>query len=267
MNPTAWSAAYRIGCVQYLNSKPLIHGLPRVALAHPSELAASLGRGELDVALVPVLELLRHPAAYTVVDGVAIASDGPVYSVFVASETAESTPDRWAEVVADPASLTSLHLVQVLLRNALRSHASIVSERSSSLPPNQSAQLLIGNQAIAFRQAHGANRHYWDLGEAWREWTGLPFVYALWVMRRNLPPENQTQIARGLREIARQGIAAIETIASTETAFGVDFARRYLSEHIRFALGEPEKNGLRRFQRELAHAGFIENASAEIRWV
>ena len=77
-------AALRVGCVQYLNARPLIHGCDApVVFDHPSGLARDLAAGALDVALVPVFEALRHPR-YLLADGVAIASDGPVFSVFLA---------------------------------------------------------------------------------------------------------------------------------------------------------------------------------------
>ena len=83
---TAWPALskLRVGCVQYLNAKPLIHGYDGpVVFDHPSALARDLARGALDVALVPIFEALRDPR-YLIADGVAIASDGPVFSVFLA---------------------------------------------------------------------------------------------------------------------------------------------------------------------------------------
>ena len=105
-------ASLRIGCVQYLNSKPLIYGYDGpVVFDHPSGLARDLAAGKLDVALVPTFEALRSPH-YTLVEGVAIASDGPVYSVFLAHRKPLA---EVRSVALDPASLTSVHLLQVLL--------------------------------------------------------------------------------------------------------------------------------------------------------
>src|SRR2546423_15611964 len=81
---SAEPANLRIGCVKYLNARPLIHGWPgNVVLDHPSALCTQLARGELDGALVSSFEFLRNPI-YRIVDGVSISSDGPVYSVVVA---------------------------------------------------------------------------------------------------------------------------------------------------------------------------------------
>src|SRR6201984_1872985 len=102
--------ALRIGCVKYLNARPLIHGWPtQVNLGHPSVLCQQLARGELDVALVSSFEFLRNPI-YRIVDGISISSDGPVYSVVVAHSG--ETPS--AKIELDPASQTSVALLQCL---------------------------------------------------------------------------------------------------------------------------------------------------------
>ena len=100
----------RIGCVRYLNSRPLIEPYDGpVVLDHPSALAAALERGEMDVALVPVFEALRLPG-YFAVDGVSISSLGPVWSVILAYQGALS---EIKQVALDPASRTSVHLCKV----------------------------------------------------------------------------------------------------------------------------------------------------------
>src|SRR2546423_3008368 len=84
----------RIGCVKYLNARPLIHGWPTdVVLDHPSALCARLSRGELDVALVSSFEFLRNPI-YRIVDGISISSDGPVHSVIVAYGGGGAVPEN-----------------------------------------------------------------------------------------------------------------------------------------------------------------------------
>lgn len=256
----------RVGCVQYLNSRPLIYGLEGVCLEHPSVLAERLRRGELDVALVPVFELLRDPAKYWVVDGVAIASQGPVYSVYVAyqGELADMT-----EVHVDPASLTSVHLVQVLGKGVLGKRLTLVSEGE----PLQRGRgrLLIGNQAIRFRleqgeaEREGVDCRYWDLGEAWRGWTGLPFVYAVWVIRKTV--RTAREVAGVFRELAKQGTQAIEVIVEEEREVPQALAREYLNKYISFGLGSVEKEGLARFSRELEAMGFVDAKRPDMEFV
>src|SRR6188472_2481507 len=102
----------RIGCVKYLNARPLIRGWPdNVESDHPSVLCKRLANGDLDVALVSSFEFLRNPI-YRVVDGVSITAEGPVYSVIVAHRGKISDV---REIALDPASLTSAALLRVLL--------------------------------------------------------------------------------------------------------------------------------------------------------
>ena len=234
----------RIGCVAYLNARPLIeayHG--PVVLGHPAALATALVRGDLDVALVPVYEALRQPA-FRRVDGVSISARGPVWSVFVAYRGAL---DDVRTVYLDPASLTSAHLCKA-----------IFAEWGASVPDylplargggsDSAAQLLIGNQAIEFRERYGSEFQYLDLGEEWTRRTGLPFVFAVWLMRPEIP--RSEQVARAFRTIARQGERAIPHIVARHSEFSAEFATRYLTRHIRFGLGDAEKQAMTRF-REL----------------
>jgi predicted solute-binding protein len=102
----------RIGCVKYLNARPLIHGWPgHVTLGNPAALCAQLARGDLDVALVSSFELLRNPI-YRIVDDVSISSAGPVYSVFVAYRDDIFAID---EIELDPVAETSGNLLRCLL--------------------------------------------------------------------------------------------------------------------------------------------------------
>jgi chorismate dehydratase len=260
-------ASVRIGSVRYLNSRPLIAGLEGVRLEHPSVLARALSAGELDVALVPVVEALRAPAGtYQFVDGVGIGSWGPVYSVFVAHREPAET---WRQVVADPASLTSVHLLQVLLRMVGNPSAEMVCQEKSSASQRDAASLWIGNQAIALRQNTSPEEgvQFWDLGEVWSERTALPFVYALWVMRKDALESRAREVAAAFRAVAVRGLSLRDQLAREEPEFGVDFARTYLNEHIRFELGEGQKRGMERFDSELQSAGLLPRRAREWEWV
>ncbi len=121
----------RIGCVKYLNARPLIHGwLTDVVLDHPSALCVQLSRGELDIALVSSFEFLRNPI-YRIVDGISISSDGPVYSVVVA-HVGEISDVK--EIELDPAAETSGNLLRCLLNErklSLRFVATSIRKNSS----------------------------------------------------------------------------------------------------------------------------------------
>jgi chorismate dehydratase len=230
----------RIGCVKYLNARPLIHGWSgAVDLDHPSVLCARLARGELDVALVSSFEFLRNPI-YRIVNGVSISSDGPVYSVVVAHVGAISTV---REIELDPAAETSGNLLRCLL-NEQRLDPRFVAISTTSLSARR-ARLLIGDQAIRFRRKQANDFRFWDLGEEWKKITGLPFVYALWLVRPEVV--DPKPIANRLRELRDTNIANIANLIAWEKEFDHSFCDRYYREHLRFGLGEREMKGLRLF--------------------
>ena len=248
----------RLGCVAYLNARPLIEpwGGP-VHLDHPSALARGLARGELDAALVPVFEALRRPG-FRIVDGVSISALGPVWSVFLAH------PGRLEEVRTvglDPASLTSVALCKVIFAEWGKTIPAYVPETASDadqpLAPG-AGRVLIGNQAIEFRQRHGAKFHYLDFGEEWTRHTGLPFVFAVWLLRPDVPePE---RVAGAFRELARQGWAQVGEIAARHPEHGAEFTQRYLTKFIRYGLGCAEKEAITRFHALLHQHGLLPEA-------
>jgi len=231
----------RIGCVKYLNARPLILGGPAdVVLDHPSVLCAELARGELDVALVSSFEFLRNPI-YRIVDGISISSDGPVYSVVVAHVGEISAAEQ---IELDPAAETSGNLLRCLL-SELKLRPQFVATSTSSLAKVR-ARLLIGDQAVRFRQQHGNEFQFWDLGENWQKLVGLPFVYALWLLRPEVV--DPKSVADRLRALRNKNLADIDNLIAAEKEFDRGFCGRYYREHLRFSFGEREKKGLRAFQ-------------------
>jgi chorismate dehydratase len=251
-------AGLRIGCVQYLNSKPLIHGYDGpVIFDHPSGLARDLAAGKLDVALVPTFEALRTPH-YTLAEDVGIACDGAVYSVFLAHRGPLKDLRR---VALDPASLTSVHLLQVLLREYHGVRPELCG--LADFPAKADAALIIGNQAIEFRQNDRDGYEILDLGEEWKRCTGLPFVFAPWLLRPDLP--NAAAVADDLRALKVYGVAHLDEIVDAEPRDPA-FTRRYLTQHIRFVLGEPEKAGIAKYRELLAKHGFISDTQTSLRF-
>jgi chorismate dehydratase len=232
----------RIGCVKYLNAQPLIRGWPGdVDFDHPSALCDKLARGELGIALASSFEFLRNPV-YGIVDDVSISSAGPVHSVVVA-HSGDISEIR--EIELDPASETSANLLQCLL--AELNFAPLFSRTSTSIITAYRARLLIGDQAIRFRQRHAGEFHFWDLGEQWNKLVGLPFVYALWLIRPEV--RDSKPLAERLRELRDENLADIDKLVAKEKEFDHDFCRRYYRENLRFSFGEEEKAGLTEFNR------------------
>jgi chorismate dehydratase len=230
----------RLGCVKYLNARPLIHDWPTdVVLDHPSALCAQLSRRELDVALVSSFEFLRNPI-YRIVDGVSISSDGPVYSVVVAHVGEMSAV---GQIELDSAAETSGNLLRCLL-GELNLQPRFVATSTFS-PTKETACLLIGDQAIRFRQKHADEFQFWDLGEQWKNLGGLPFVYALWLVRPEVV--DPKSIADRLRTLRDHNLAHIDDLIAAEREFERGFCDRYYREHLRFSFGEREKEGLRAF--------------------
>jgi chorismate dehydratase len=239
----------RIGAVTYLNTKPLIYHLDELAsgaevvLDWPSRLADRLEVGELDVALIPVIEYFRT-GPYRIVPNIAIVSHGPVLSVTLFSRV------PWPEirrVALDVGSRTSAALTQVLLQKRYGVHPEIVS-----LPMDADADkidadavLLIGDRAM--RACLPGFMHAYDLGQEWHDWVGLPFVYAIWAVRDGV---ELGPVEAALHEAKRQGCRAVGAIAFEEAPkLGLDagFCRRYLSNIIRFDLGPREQAGLHHY--------------------
>ena len=232
-------APFRVGSVGYLNAVPLTRGLEeQVIFTTPSKLAEMLRRDELDAALVSVVEVLLTDR-YDILDGIAIASLGEVKSVLVAHRR---PLEEAREIFCDPASLTSIELARVLLaeRGIKPEFKPLASYDFATLPDYA---LLIGDRALDLLL--GKKEHeIWDLGAAWYEMTSLPFVYAVWALRRGI--ENGV-LRQRLREACDFGMDTLDHIIASRTDYDYDFRKDYLGWHIHFHLGMDEKRGLDRF--------------------
>jgi len=232
-------APMRVGSVSYLNAVPLTRGIEdQIVFATPSRLAELLREDKLDAALVSVTEVLFNDR-YDVLDGIAVASLGEVKSVFLAHRKPLAETRR---VLCDPASLTSVNLLNVLLAE----HG--LKAEFAPLPNYHDAHfhdavLLIGDPALNFLRAPH-DHQVWDLGAAWSEFTKLPFVYAVWALRRGV---ETASIRRALREARAFGLETLEHIIRERPEFDLEFRKDYLGWHIHYHLGVDEKRGLAKF--------------------
>jgi chorismate dehydratase len=239
-------AGFKVGSVPYLNAVPLTRGLEeQILFAPPSELARLLRSDALDAALLSVTEALLNDR-YDILDGIGIASLGEVQSVFVAHRR---PLEEAREIYCDTASLASLNLLKVLLaEKGLKPELRPLPDyRAASSLENV---LLIGDPALEFARSNPPHE-LWDLGAAWFEWTGLPFVYAVWALRR-IPNE---PLRRRLRDARNFGMDTLDDIISSRTDFDCNFRKDYLSWHIHYHMGAEERRGIARFVELLRKHG------------
>jgi|SRR4051794_8238172 len=246
----------RIGAVNYLNSKPLVYGLgalaPEVRLSFdlPSRLADSLAAGRLDVALTPSVEFFRGPG-YAIVSDACVGCRGPVLSVKLHFRV---PPGQVRSLALDEGSRTSAALARILLAElyGVRPRLEPLAIGNGLETTDADTVLLIGDRAIEERGARSEERaaefvEVWDLGERWSEWTGLPFVFAMWLAREGIKPESVSGVLNAARD---GGLQHVDEIAEREgplVGVSAELARRYFRENLHFVLGDEERAGLRRF--------------------
>ena len=225
--------------MQYLNAVPLTRGIEdKVIFATPAELAEMLRRDELDAALVSTAEVLLTDR-YDVLDGIAIASLGEVYSVILVHRR---PLDGLKEIFCHTASLSGLNLLKVLLaERGLKPEFKPLSDPQKAAECD--AALLIGNPAIDFQRAPHEHEIF-DLGSAWFELTKLPFVFAVWALRRGV--ENAA-LRQQLREARDFGVETLDWIVRNRTEYDYDFRKDYFDWHIHYQLGEHGKLAIAKF--------------------
>lgn len=240
----------RIGAVGYLNARPLTWALDRaperwsVRYDLPSVCAALLRDGAVDVGLVPSVEYLQAPD-FRLVPGVGVCSRGPVASVALYSR---GPIEEVREIALDTSSRTSVVLVQVLCRHRFGIRPRLLPHAPdlSAMTRLHDAGLLIGDPALeAAHESLGLTKT--DLGEAWTNMTGLPFVYAAWTGR---PGAVGASDVRALQQAQAEGRAAADVIAAE---YGQGDAARtaraavYLRDNVGHELGPDEVAGLQLF--------------------
>ncbi len=279
----------RVGIVRFLNTTPLVDGLeklPQLALTPvvPSRLAGMLHGGEVDLALVSVID-----AARSTTDGTGrlsmlscgmIGCDGPTLTVRVFS----AVPlDQATTLAADTDSHTSIALAQVILKRAYGRSVKVVPfdarervSRGGDSPEQREwpeTLLMIGDKVVTDSPPAVRYPYQLDLGEEWKKLTGLPFVYAIWMCRsgdvENTAQRERLGVATALldRQL-RHNLTRMDRIIlekASEFRWPPDLARKYLGELLRYRVGEREREAVRRFFAECVSADLI--TSAEARFV
>ncbi len=263
----------RFGIVHYLNSWPLAWSFLRAAAPRwaepvylpPARVADGLATGELEVGLVPSAELQRI-AGLAVVPGLCIASQHEVKSVLLVSKV---PPARICRVALDESSRTSAVLVQLLLaeRYGVRPDVAPFRPDLEAMLATADAALLIGDPAL---KVDRTGLHVVDLAAEWRALTGLPFVFAVWAVGPDVDPEvAATEVApllAGSLAAAEADLDGLVAAAAAELALPADEVRTYLTRHLSYRLGAPERASLEEFFRRAHHHGLLP-APRPLRWV
>lgn len=262
----AISTRIRLGGVSFLNAKPLLFGLEHfsneidLALDVPSRLLAGMAHRRFDVALLPVIDYQRFPGLRLLMAG-GIGCDGPTLTVRIFSPI---PIEQIRTLACDADSHTSVALARIILADRYGVRPEFIArdfhgsaDRVSSKPDARCARLLIGDKVV--RDEPRDLPHQIDLGEAWKELTGLPFVFAAWMARAEvelgaLPLLLESAKIDGLRNVDR--IIAAE---AKPRGWPAEIARKYLTEYLKFDIGAAQLEAIAAFH-QLAHKhGILEN--------
>lgn len=202
----------RLGRISYLNVLPIYYPLESGIISHPFAITAGtpadlnerMVRGELDLSVVSSIEYARYPERYLILPDLSISCRGPVRSVLLLSQRPIGELSGRTILITSQ-SHTSVALLKILLTRLLGLKVafrpgSCTEALTSGEPPT--AMLAIGDEALQLRELE-AYPHRFDLGEAWLQWTGLPFVFALWVMQRQALEHGNGALERGLEALRR----------------------------------------------------------------
>lgn len=254
-------AMVRLGAVSYLNSRPLIEDLDQlltgssIELDYPSRLADALADNRLDVALIPSIEYARRPG-YQIISDACVAARGAVMSVKLYCRV---HPGQVRRIALDEGSRTSATLAKIILAERYGSfpESEPLSLDSMTSDSTADAVLLIGDRAM-----HAPTESFvevMDLGQVWYEWTGLPFVFAMWVAHADA---DITGIATALSESRDRGLECVQRIAAEEAPkldLSEDTAHRYLTHNLHYHLTSAERSGLALFFELASRHNLVDN--------
>jgi chorismate dehydratase len=236
----------RVGTIPYLNGKPLIEGYEALhdhadfTFVPPSTLSRMLAEESLDIGLVSCVEYLR--GNYEILPGVGVVSRGAVNSVLL---TGTYPIEEARTVNLDPSSLTSCTLTALWYRYSLQrdpvfSRYPIGSKEALSCD----AQLAIGDEGL-FRS--GKARYQMDLGAAWEEWIGHPFVYAAWLVRKGIRLGPAGEFLMSASDHSQDSLRELAEEASVRLGLDGSTCLRYLSHSLQFKLTREAVLGLETF--------------------
>lgn len=275
----------RIGRIPYINCYPVYGAIDRGVVALdgdlvdgvPTALNRRMREGSLDVSVISAVEYAADATRYVLLPDLAITSDGPVRSVMMFSDCpASELTDR--RVLVSRSSMTSVALLELLFEHVWHARPEFVpadaeiSDIADFGDDEHAARLVIGDAALVLNArlgtdtdgaTHTAYRHAYDLGAVWKEWTGLPFVFAVWVAQRTVDVEQALQVHARLitsRDWGLQHLDVLAAQASLVTGVSKPVCLEYLSG-LDYRLSYRHLAGLTEFFRRLVAAGRVPDGS------
>jgi chorismate dehydratase len=278
----------RIGRIPYINCYPVYGAVDRgivsldgqIVDGVPSALNRQMADGSLDVSVISAVEYARDAKRYLLLPDLAITSDGPVRSVVLFSKRPASEL-QGRRVLVSKSSMTSVELLELLFEHVWDAKPAFVpadaelSDIERFGDTDHDARLVIGDAALHLwsRLRHpgdyephsglSAYRYAYDLGAEWKNWTGLPFVFAVWVAQRTTPVQESLAVHAKLIQSRDWGIRHLDTLAAqAAVATGVNKQEclEYLSG-LDYGLSYEHLAGLTEFFRRLVAAGRVPNGS------
>jgi len=271
----------RVGRIPYINCYPVYGAIDRGIVPFagrlvdgvPTALNALMARGELDVSVVSAVEYARDARRYLMLPDLAISCDGPVRSVLLFSKVpAEELDGR--RVVVSRSSMTSVALVELLFENVWRAAPEFLPgdaeprDLPALLQQPHDGRLVIGDAALLLGQrptdgGAAPYPHVYDLGAEWKRWTGLPFVFAVWVAQRTARLADAMAVHGALTASRDWGLRHLDVLARQASEYtGVSNAAcaEYLSG-LDYGLTYEHLAGLTEFFRRLVRAGRVPNGT------
>lgn len=247
-----------IAAVSYLNTKPLVHYLldepgVHVTFDVPARLIERLQAHQAEVGLVPLVDWARHSDDLQMVSDGCIASDGTTLTVRVFSRC---KPEQVRTLHADVESHTSVVLVQVLWQKCFGTKLRIKPLPSPEDSARADAVLLIGDKIIT--QWREPWPHQVDLGQMWKDLTGLPFVFAVWVASDRAATDETARLLGQARDKGCADARRLATIYGPERGWPLPVAEEYLTRYMKYRIDGPSRQGLRTFVEMATNLGLLD---------
>lgn len=262
----------RIGRIPYVNCYPVYGAVDR-GIVHldgtlvsgvPTSLNALMSTGALDISVVSAVEYARDSARYVLLPDLAISCDGPVRSVMLFSKRPAQELDG-RRVLVSRSSMTARALLELLFANVWEAEPNFIpgdaeiGDIARFEDEDHDARLVIGDAALLLNDSATVYPHHYDLGTEWKQWTGLPFVFAVWVAQRTTPVAEALRVHAGLIASRDWGLSHLDALAdqaAANTGMSLAVCHEYLSG-LDYRLSYPHLAGLTDFFRRLVLAGHV----------